>query len=543
METETTIPLPRLPRSEAAEAGIDFYFNDRKAEHVVEFFERFLNHSKGRFAGRSFILLPWQRKILEDIFGWVRVSDDLRRYRVAYISTAKKSGKSTLLSGIGLYLLTSDSERAAEIYSAAADRDQAGIVAREAANMVKASPLLMRSLELTESRKTISNRATSSFWKVLSGEGFRAEGLNIHGLLFDELHTQRDRRLWDACRYGGAAREQSLVISCTTAGYDRNSICYEQYSYAKAVLRDWRHDPQFYASIHETPADSDWTNPEFWPIANPSWGVTIEPEDFARDQRESLLSSTKENSFRRYRLNQWTSQENRWLNMDLWGLCCNQPPDALEGRECYVGLDLATTYDTSAMVALFPADDGTFDVLCRFWIPGANALERERRDGVPYVMWTNDPTTGMKMTDGDVTDYDVVRKDIEEFSKIYNIRQIAIDRWNATQLSIQLQADGHDVVGFSQGISAMSPPSKMLEHLVATSGIRTGGDGGNKVLNWMAENVSVKPDSNGNYKPVKPKMGSSKRVDGIISLIMALGSYLTNQKPQEVPAEPGMFLL
>jgi phage terminase large subunit-like protein len=532
--------LPRLSKSEATSLGLEFYFNERKAQHVTKFFETFLCHSKGRFAGKKFTLLQWQREMLEELFGWCRVENDLRRYRVAYISTAKKSGKSTIVSGIGLYLLLADAESSAEIYSAAADRDQAGIVAREAMNMVRASPQLNRVLEVVESRKTITHRASASFWRVLSGDSFRAEGLNIHGLLFDELHTQRDRRLWDACRYGGAARDQSLVLSITTAGYDRNSICYEQYAYAKAVLQDWRHDPQFYACIHEMPETDDWTIGENWPKANPSWGITIDPRDFESDFRESLLSSTKENSFRRYRLNQWTQQDTRWIKMEAWAGCNSGPPGPLEGRECYVGLDLATTYDTSAMVALFPAPDGTFDVLCRFWIPGDNALERSRRDGVPYTLWADDPSTGLRMTDGNVTDYDVVRRDIGEFGKIYNVKQIAIDRWNATQLSLQLQADGFDVVGFSQGVGSMSPPSKMLENLIASGRLR---HGGNHVLSWMAGNVSVKTDANDNIRPVKPKPGAPQRIDGIVSLIMALGSFLANSRPKEEPPEPGMLFL
>ncbi len=529
-----------MPRSEAVAQGLDWYFNEDKAAHVVEFFEKYLCHSKGRFAGQPFTLLAWQRSMLEDLFGWVRVADDLRRYRVAYVSTAKKSGKSTILSGVGLYLLVGDSESAAEIYSAAADRDQAGIVAREAMNMVRASPLLARSLEVVESRKTITHRASASFWRVLSGDSFRAEGLNIHGLLFDELHAQRDRRLWDALRYGGAARTQPLVISITTAGYDRNSICYEQYSYAKAVARDWRHDPQFYSCIHEMPETDDWTLPANWPKANPSWSVTIDPKDFEADFKESQSSGTKENSFRRYRLNQWTAQDTRWIRMEQWAACNSDPPDSLEGRECYVGLDLATTYDTSAMVAVFPAPDGTFDVLCRFWIPGDNAIDREKRDRVPYTVWARDPTTGLYMTDGNVTDYDVIRRHIGEFGKTYNVKQIAIDRWNATQLSIQLQADGFDVVGFSQGMAAMSPSSKMLENLIVSNRIR---HGGNLVLSWMAGNVSVKTDGNDNIKPIKPKPGSPQRIDGIVSLIMALGAYAANQRPKEAEPQPGMFVL
>lgn len=539
MPTEKAIRLPRLSKNEAAEQGLEFYFNERRGSHAVRFFEKFLCHSKGKFAGKPFTLLPWQRTMLEELFGWVKIESDLRRYRMAYISTAKKSGKSTILAGIGLYLLMADGEQGAEIYSAASDRDQAGIVFREAANMVRASPMLRNSIEVIDSRRTITDRKTSSFYRVLSADAFRAEGLNIHGLLFDELHAQRDRRLFDSLRYGGAAREQPLLVSITTAGYDRNSICFEQYSYAKAAAQDWRHDPSFFPMIYEAEAEDEWTAEETWPKANPSWGVTIDPKDFAQDCKEAQLSNTKENAFKRYRLNMWTQQDTRWIKMEAWNSCNSKPPGPLEGRECWCGLDLATTYDTSAFVAVFPAEDGTYDVLCRFWIPGENALERNRRDRVPYTTWAEDDANGLKFTDGNVTDYDVVRRDINEFAKMYNVRQVAIDRWNATQLALQLQGDGHDVVGYSQGVGSMSAPSKLLENLIVSGKIR---HGGNLVLSWMAGNASVKVDASGNIRPVKPKPGSPERIDGIVALVMALGIQSSQKPPEEVP-EPGILIL
>ena len=528
-----------MPKSEALAAGLDFYFDPDKARHALSFFSGWLRHSKGRFAGKPFDLLDWQGELIAQLFGWMRCDDDTRRYRMAYVSTAKKSGKSTLLAGIGLYLLAMDGENGSEVYGAAADREQASLVFREAANMVRSSPQLSRVLEVIDSRRTIAYRREASFYRVLSADAFRAEGLNIHGLLFDELHAQRDRQLWDALRYGGAARAQPLLVSITTAGYDRNSICYEQYQYAKAVMRDWRHDPSFYPCIYEVEEGEEWTDEKVWPKANPSWGVTIKPEDFAIDCREAQLSNTKENAFRRYRLNQWTQQMNRWIKMEAWDACGSPPPAPLDGRECWVGLDLATTYDVSAMVAVFPAPDGTYDVLCRFWIPGDNALERQKRDRVPYALWANEPETGLTMTDGNVTDYDVIRRDINAFCEQYNVRQIAIDRWNATQLSLQLQGDGREVVGFGQGFASMSAPSKTLEAAVAAGRIR---HGGNPVLAWMATNASVKTDASGNIKPVKPPHGTAERIDGIVALVMAIGIH-QSQKPPEDKPPPSIMIL
>ena len=531
--------LKRFSQSEATEQGLEYYYDDARGNHVIKFFQNFLRHSKGRFAGKPFTLLDWQREMLEELFGWTRIEDGTRRYRMAYISTAKKSGKSTILAGIGLYLLVADREQGAEIYSAASDREQASLVFKEAANMVRASPFLSQRLQVVDSRRTIAHLASSSFYRVLPADSFRAEGLNIHGLLFDELHAQRTRDLFDSLRYGGAARSQPLLCSITTAGFDRNSICYEQYQYAKRVLEDWQYDPTFFPLIYEAGEKDDWTAEETWPKANPSWSVTINPKDFEADCKEAQKSSTKEFSFKRYRLNMWTQADTRWLKAEAWAACDDKPPGPLDGRECWCGLDLATTYDTSAFVALFPAEDGTFDVLCRFWIPGDNAAEREKRDRVPYIAWANEPETGLKMTDGNVTDYDVIRKDVNEFARQYNMRQLAIDRWNATQLSIQLNQDGHDVVGFSQGIGSMSAPSKLLENLVVSGKIR---HAGNKVLTWMAGNASVKVDSNGNFRPVKPKQGNAERIDGIVSLIMAIGIHSAQKPPEDIP-EPGIMLL
>ncbi len=531
--------MPITLRSDAERQGLDYYFDTEAAQHVVGFFEKWLRHSKGKHAGEPFALLDWQTAMLGELFGWKRLDDNTRRYRMAYISTAKKQGKSTLLAGIGLYLLAFDGEAGAEIFGCGADREQASIVFREAASMVRASPKLSRVLEVIDSRRTIAYRNASSFYRVLSADAFRAEGLNIHGLLFDELHAQRDRRLWDALRYGGAAREQPLIVSITTAGYDRNSICWEQYAYAKAVLRDWTHDPTFFPCIYEAEENDEWTSEDTWPKANPSWGVTIKPDDFAADCREAQLSSTKENSFRRYRLNQWTQQDTRWIKMETWDACASAPPAPLDGRECWCGLDLATTYDTSAFVAVFPEPDGTFDVLCRFWIPGVNALDREKRDRVPYITWAKDPDTGLVMTDGNVTDYDVIRRDINEFAKKYNVRQIAIDRWNATQLSLQLQGDGIEVVGFGQGFGSMSSPSKQLEGLIVSGKLR---HGGNPVLSWMASNASVKVDAAGNIKPIKPPHGSSDRIDGVVALVMGIGCHAAQKPPDSTP-EPSMLFL
>lgn len=351
--------------------------------------------------------------------------------------------------------------------------------------------------------------------------------LNIHALLFDELHSQRDRRLWDALRYGGAARAQPLLCSITTAGYDRNSICYEQYRYAKAVLADWRYDPTFYPLIYEMEEGADWKDPEVWPQANPSWGITIKPEDFAADVREADASTSKLNSLLRYRLNTWTAQDTRFIKPEVWAACKSPPPAPLDGRECWLGLDLAWSQDTSALVAIFPDGEGGIDVLARFYVPGDGLVERERRDRFQYGRYVQEGH--IIATPGDVTDYEFIRRDVEEFTKRYSVRMVAVDPFNATHLTNQLDAAGIPVNRYRQGFAGMNAPCRLLENLLATQKIRHDCP----VLDWQANNVSIRQNAEGMIRPLKPKQGSTERVDGILALVMAIGAWSEDgQKPK-----------
>lgn len=528
--------MPRLSKREAESQGLEFYYNEDLGSHVVRFFETFLCHSKGRFAGKPFSLLAWQKQMLEDLFGWVRVDNGMRRYRMAYISTAKKSGKSTILAGLGLYMLLADGERGAEIYGAAADREQASIVFREAASMVRASPMLCGGVEVVDSRRSIVNRKEASFYRVLSADAFRAEGLNIHGLLFDELHAQRDRRLFDSLRYGGAARSQPMLVSITTAGYDRNSICYEQYSYAKRVLADWKVDPTFYPCIYEVEDQARWKEEEVWPDANPSWGVTINPTDFAAEAREAANSTSKQNGFLRYRLNCWTQQDTRWIKPEMWSACSLPPAEPLDGKPCWVGLDLAWSQDTSAMVAVFPDADGGVDVLAKFYIPADMMEDRERRDRFAYSQFVREGH--IVATPGNVTDYDFIRRDVEEFCQKYQVRLVAVDPYNATHLSNQLDGLGIPVKRYPQGFAGMNAPSRQLETMLANGKLRHQ----SPVLDWQSNNVAVRQNAEGLIRPLKPKQNSGERVDGIIALVMAIGAWIGEEQKPPAP-EPQIILL
>jgi phage terminase large subunit-like protein len=502
-------------RSEADERAVldGCWFDLKAAERVRTFFRQFLRHSKGQWAGKPFELLDWQwRDIVAPLFGWKR-ADGTRRFRRGYIEVPKKNGKSTLFSGLSLYLLAGDGEQGAEIYSAAVDRDQASIVYTEAANMVEASPALSSRLGVVRSTKRITFLKTRSFYKALSADVPAKEGLNAHAVLIDELHAQRSRELWDTLRYAGASREQPLHLSVTTAGFDRLSICWEQHQYAEHVLSGQIEDSAFFPYISAAAQDDDWTDPEVWQQANPSFGITLSADQFAEDCREAQESPAKENSFRRYRLNQWTEQDVRWINMAKWDACGEITAD-LDKKECFGGLDLSSTTDLTAFVLVFPAD-GWFDVLAWFWVPEEGAKRRERRDRVPYSQWIRDEY--IEATPGEAIDYDRIRQKVKELGEQYFIRSIAIDRWNATQLSTQLDGDGFEIVAFGQGFASMNWPTKKLEEIVLSGRLR---HGGNPVLRWMAGNASLETDAADNWKPSKKK--SRERIDGIVALIMGL---------------------
>lgn len=514
------------------------WFDREAGERVCDFFERFLVHTKGEWAGRPFTLFEWQKKdLLMPLFGWRRRSGE-RRFRRAYIEIPKKNGKSGLCSGIALYLLMADGEPGAEVYAAAADRDQAAIVYGEAEKMVLKSPGLQKRLRVVASRKTIAYPRTMSYFRCLSADVPTKEGLNIHGLIFDELHAQRSRDLFDTLEYGGSARRQPLLVSITTAGYDRNSICWEQHEYADKILRGVVDDPSFFSLIYAANEEDDWTDPDVWRRANPSFGLTIKPDVFEEEAREAQEKPAKQNSFKRYRLNIWTSSETRWMDADRWKASGGDPIDetGLAGRDCFGGLDLSTTTDITACVFLFPEEDGGYVVLPRFWIPEENMRERSRRDRVPYDVWVRQGL--MAATPGNVIDYDWIRSDIEAAADRYRIRELGYDPWNATSLVTQLQDGGLAMVPVRQGYASLSGPMKELEALVLQRKFR---HGGNPVLRWMADNVQATMDPAGNIKPDKGK--SRERIDGIVACIMALARAGLGENRPSVYEARGLAML
>lgn len=488
---------------------------DRFGIGAVRFFERVLTHPKGPLAGRPFLLEPWQRKIILELFGTRDKRTGMRRYRRAYLELPRGSGKTSMAAGIALFLLVADNEPGAEIFGAAADREQARLAFDIAKAMVEDSPQLSRLVKVY--RHSLVVESTRSVYRVLSSEAYSKHGLNPHGIIFDELHAQPNRELYDVLNTAMGKRAQPLMIMITTAGYDRNSVCWQQHEYARQVAEGIIDDPTYYPAIWSAPPDADWTAPETWRMANPNWGVSVQPEFIAQECEVAKSTPAYQNTFRRLYLNQWVQQESRWIDMLAWDACGKALPD-LSGRTCYGGLDLASTTDIAALVLAFPpisAGDPMW-LLPFFWIPEDNALERERRDRAPYLTWARQGL--IEMTPGNVIDYAYIRQRINALAALYDLREIAYDPWNATQLSLQLQDDGLTMVEMRQGFASLSGPSKELMRLVLAGGLA---HGGNAVLRWMADNVTAKVDPAGNVRPDKAK--STGRIDGIVASVMAIG--------------------
>lgn len=500
------------------------HFDARAAARAVRFFQRILKHTTGEWAGKAFTLPAWQRKIIEDVFGWMR-PDGTRKYRTVYIEVPRKNGKSTLAAGIPLYLLFADNEPGAQVYSAAADRDQAALVFDIARDMFAQADALS-DLGVPRKRAIYTNGFPQGLYRVLSSDAFTKHGLNAHGIIFDELHAQPTRELWDVLTTSTGARRQPLTIAITTAGYDRESICYELHEMALRVRDDPALDPSFYPVIFAADEQDDWQDERVWAKANPNLGISVKLDYLRTECRRARLSPAYENTFRRLHLNQWTQQESRWMPMEAWDRCGAPFNETLlEGLPCYGGLDLATVSDLAAFVLDFPdeeAEDG-HTWIARFWVPADNLVERARRDRVPYDAWAR---AGLiTPTPGNVIDYARIRADIKALGARFKIREVAFDRWGAVQLSQDLMEDGFRVMGFGQGFQSMSPPTKELLRLVTDGRLR---HGGNPVLRWMADNLVVTQDPAGNVKPNKAK--SREKIDGVVAGVMALDRAQRNGK-------------
>lgn len=493
------------------------HYDKKKADRAVTFIEN-LCHTKGKWAGTPFWLLPWQEQLIRDIFGIVK-PDGNRQFRTAFVEICKKVGKSELAAAVALYLLYADNEPSAEVYGAAADRQQASIVFDVAKQMVEMSPALMKRSKLMGATKRIVNYSNAGYYQVLSAEVGGKHGFSVSGLVFDEIHTQPNRQLYDVLTKGSSdARQNPLHFIITTAGNDRHSIAYELHTKAVDILEGRRVDPTFYPVVYGLKDDEDWEDEANWYKVNPSLGYTVDIERLRDAYREAKQNPADEVTFKWLRCNMWVSSTVAWIPDAIY-MRGNEPidMDALAGRDCYAGLDLSSTGDITALVLIFPPrnEDEKYVLLPYFWIPEETIPRRVKANSVPYDIWEKQGY--IMSTEGNVIHYDFIEKFIMDLSEKYHILEIAVDRWNATQMIQNLEGEGFTIVPFGQGFSSMSAPTKEFYRLLMEGRII---HGGNPVLRWMAGNVVIDTDPAGNIKVTKAK--SKEKIDGIVAAIMAL---------------------
>ena len=496
----------------------DCWFDPERAQFAIDFIINGCTHVKGSLAGQAFILEPWQHAIVAILFGYVR-PDGTRRFREALIYVPRKNGKTTLLAALVLLVMFTDDEIGAEIYSAAAEREQACLVYDQCRGMIYNNDAFDEAAKVYTATKAIVFPEQGTSYKALSADAKTKHGFNTHFAVVDELHAQPNSELVDVLMTSTGSRDQPMIVHITTADYSRESICNTKYNYAKGVIEGRVDDNRFFPVIYEAKKEDDWTSPAIWAKANPNLGISLKLDYMKAECERAKVEPSYENTFRRLHLNVQTEQADRWLSLEKWDNCAGDVPaldmpELLAGDDCWAGLDLSATTDITALVLYFPEKNV---LLNYFWIPGDTMRRREKRSGVPWAAWAR--AGYVDVTDGDVVDYDYIRAKINELKTKFNIQGVGYDPWNATTLALTMQdQDGINMIEFRQGYASINAPSKELERMMIEGKLN---HGGHPVLREMAAHVAIKSDPAGNIKPDKKK--STDRIDGIVAAVMAIG--------------------
>ena len=496
------------------------------------------------FYGQPFVLQDWQHDLLWNVYGTVN-DEGVRQYRYSYLEIAKKNAKTTTVAGLALMHLALDAP-GGQIYCCAAEREQASLVYHAATQMTEHDEDLQELFKVTDSKKKIMNRQTGTFLKVLSAEAYSKHGINPTVVIFDELHAQPNRDLWDVMTFGaGAARKEPLWWVITTAGDDpdRHSIGWEVHEYARKVMEGEIDDPYWYVKIFTAPEDSDIFDEAVWFKANPSLGVTISLESVRQEAIGARNDEAKERLFRWLRLNQWVSVKRiGWLPLSLWDKTNGEwELSELAGRRCYPGVDLSSTTDLTAVCLLFPPGDEAEDWRAIFeaWIPEDNMKERVRRDGVPYNKWV--AQKHLHVTPGNIIDYDFAEARLLALSRQYDFVCMGIDPWNSRMLTQRLAREGLEIAEIPQTMNGMSSPMKEIERLLKANMLT---HEVNRAARWCFGNINIAVDGNENIKPMKNK--SIDRIDLIVAMINAMALAVRMEEvPPECPydEETGILML
>lgn len=516
------------------ERGI--YFSEDRAQHILDFYN-FVPHVKGALAGKPIELMAWHVFILINLFGFViplidemtgeqMLDDDgdtifVRRFRTAYDEVARKNAKSTLSSGIGLYMTGADGEGGAEVYSAATTRDQARIVFDDAKNMIKKAPRSLGRL-FGHVKLNIHQERSASKFEPLSSDANNLDGLNIHCGIVDELHAHRTRDVWDVLETATGARLQSLLFAITTAGSNKEGICFEQRDYAIKVLRGVVEDDTYFAMIYTLDEGDDPFDENNWPKANPGLGICKRWDDMRRLAKKAKEQVAARPNFFTKHLNIWVTAESAWMDMDRWDKCADIAPDEeLRNWPLWVGIDLANKIDICAAVKTWLAPNGHTHTKSKFWIPEGRLETAPKHIAELYRKWAD--AGYLDLTDGDVIDHGYIKAEVEAWVKGESLKEIAFDPWSATQFSLALAEEGLPLVEVAQTVKNLSESMKSVQADVYGNKIH---HDGNPVMTWMMSNVTVRPDKNDNIFPNKST--PENKIDGPVALFTAKSRLLVN---------------
>lgn len=508
-------------RSEAYDAVQDALAGLTGAERVLRFFRTFLKHTRGEERGKPFSPLPFQEEFVRAVYG-PQTPEGRRRVREALLMLPRKNGKTEFCAGLGNYH-TFAGEHLGQVIAAANSREQAGLLFTAAAEQVDISPVLSARAITSRAAKRITDRVSRSVFRAISAEAGTAHGLNASLWLFDELHMARNSDLLDALRTSVGARSEPLGIVISTAGFDKLSPLGVLYDFAKRWLEDPSIDPHFSATIYEA-ADTDaWDDPATWRKANPAAGHFRSMEELAIAAARAKQIPSEQDAFRRYYLNQWTSQEASWLDMAAWdGSARERDAAELVGREAYAGLDLSATTDLTALSLLIPMDDGKLVLRSWCWVPEDGLLEREQREGVPYRRWLEEGL--IETCPGNAIDHEHILGRVLSILRDFNVRRLSFDRWGATAVSQRLAEEGVVVTPMGQGYASMSAPVKALQTAILRGQLE---HEPSLLLRWQAANCTVRQDDLGNIRFVKQDRFRHRRhIDSIVAAAMAMDGVL-----------------
>jgi phage terminase large subunit-like protein len=493
-----------------------YTFREDWAAHAVEFIEE-LEQWRGEFAGKRLMLEPWQKFIIYNIFGFE--VNGRRRFGRAYVEVPRKNGKSTFAASIMLYGLVADGEAGAQVFSVATKMAQALIVFDEAAAMSRGSEILRGEVKIHDSVNSHRIIYEDSVFRPIEWGPTTNDGLNTHMATIDEYHAHKTDEMYNVIMNSMGARRQPFLFTITTAGFNKESPCYKHRTHCTNVLKGLVDDQTLFSIIYTLDETDDWTDPKLWRKANPNLGVSVQDKYLTDRLIEAKESNDKEVEFKTKLLNVWTDSAVTWITDRDWMSCAGLKERELEGMDCYAGLDLASTRDFCALSLFFPERDA---LLFYCWLPEDAITKRRDQVGQSYRQWVADGD--ILVTDGNVTDYRAIRDKIGRLRERFNILEFAYDKFNSSQLVIELTEDGLEMYPFRQGMLSMTAPSKEMERLVLNRRLQ---HTGHPVLRWMVGNVMMKKDENDNVKPDKKKSGD--KIDGAVSSIMAIGAAMENK--------------